>query len=128
MEVYKYFNDYNRDRNVVDAMQLELKCCGADGPDDYSVIWGNGSLPLSCCGVYVHFKRKKKFKNFCMIKNDNYYKDGCVENMLKSYEQYIKHEENAAVESGAISLIAATLAIILMYLIKRRASQNLTYV
>ncbi|XKL59176.1 hypothetical protein PGB90_000192 [Kerria lacca] len=43
--------------NAIDALQNELFCCGAEGPNDWSTITGNNSsyetsLPISCCAFF----------------------------------------------------------------------------
>lgn len=74
-----YLKDYNTDEGVRhkwDVYQAELHCCGIDGPNDWWRIFGNETLPASCC--WSNFFRKCE-QNF--VKTPK----GCVEKLLDLY-------------------------------------------
>lgn len=62
------FNSSSDARLAWKKIQSELKCCGINGPDDWKIIYVNGTVPQSCCKDHQSCTRENSL---------NLYKDGC---------------------------------------------------
>lgn len=74
-----YLKEYTTDQRVKekwDLYQKDLNCCGVDGPSDWYRIFGNETLPESCCFSDFYRKCDRSF-----VKTPK----GCVEKLLILY-------------------------------------------
>lgn len=73
----KIFDGYWRDatdREVIDAAQSSLSCCGVHGPNDYNRLGWNGTIPNSCCTI-LHAGEQ------CNANQKYFHKEGCIESL-----------------------------------------------
>lgn len=80
-------NDYESIQ-LTDAIQTNFKCCGVNGPHDYSNWITKPNMPSSCC---------ENKSNECKTETDKQYTDGCLFKVRASIF-------NDMLKSGAVSL------------------------
>ncbi|KAL2715539.1 CD63 antigen-like [Vespula squamosa] len=60
---YNYWTSTTQ-REIVDMVQSNLKCCGVDSFDDFKNI-GNHTIPPSCCELMQHCSESMSFQTGC---------------------------------------------------------------
>jgi len=99
----RYYND-NVAKDAIDALQTERECCGVDGPNDWSGLAPDNSLPSSCC-------RNKPA--MCYASDGEAYKQGCFEPLFDFLQDTIKIIGIIVITIGATELVGGVIALCL---------------
>ncbi|XP_055949760.1 CD63 antigen-like [Argiope bruennichi] len=91
---------------VWNEMQIDLNCCGVDGPKDY--INNNMQIPLSCCG-----------KSATECPEDKAHPNGCYKELLEKIKSKIGIVGGVAIGIGVVELIGVMFAWCLSSAIKK---------
>ncbi|XP_039747491.1 23 kDa integral membrane protein-like [Pararge aegeria] len=92
-----------------DTLQAENKCCGVDGPEDYSLL--QRDIPTSCCARAHPLREgdaRRHFHSEC-LNNKSYYLRGCEE-ILK---QKLALTGKIFISTGALFLLLEITSVIL---------------
>lgn len=100
-EMAKEFSNYTNNKEVVDKIQHEFQCCGANRPDEW-----NSTLPPSCC----------KDEPCSLV---NAYKDGCSQKVIDESKYLLKKLGGVAIGVAFVKAIAVVFSLCLASSIKR---------
>ncbi|CAB3378950.1 Hypothetical predicted protein [Cloeon dipterum] len=111
----KEYNQPNAEGEIArqywDTIQTEFKCCGVDGPTDWTTTLSNNGIPPASCGC------DELFGNGCLV---GIYTKGCYQKL----SQWLKMTQNVlggvAIGVAAVELIGAVFALYFASSIRRR--------
>ncbi|XP_018335537.1 CD63 antigen [Agrilus planipennis] len=79
--MYKYYNT-SQVQNSWDILQHEVKCCGMNGPEDWTLVnHFNNSLPHTCCP-------NSSKDDSCTINSLDKYTKSCLEGLKEKLQNY----------------------------------------
>lgn len=100
-ETFEHY-DETGSKQLFDTVQLQLGCCGVDGPADYPI--SHRDIPASCCG-------NSDDKESCSTSSA--YSTGCSSKLYSFIKDSVKLVANVAFGIAAVELIGALFAIYL---------------
>lgn len=112
------FKNYLADsdkRDFFNALQYAYHCCGVNGSSDYENIWGNLTLPASCCGF--------ENEEVCVSGGGDYL-IGCVDVFSELIKDELRTKTISCYIAGAVDLVGAIFSIILTISIKNQARRR----
>lgn len=105
-EIRNRFGNYSTNQKFVDGIQKELKCCGANGPDDW-----RGNIPASCCKELTQSGQCKSISDI--------YTDGCSQKIIDTVKSELKKLGVVAVGVAFVKAVAVIFSLCLASSIKR---------
>ena len=114
-----------------DNFQEEHECCGAEGYLDdlppYYEIFGNESVPTSCCKKDVDKNTCETSARDAVTFRNNIYDTGCPDTVMNNVKQYILIIAICVVIAGLSQLASVIFAASLLYMNSRRRSKEKAY-
>ncbi|XP_023011653.2 CD63 antigen [Leptinotarsa decemlineata] len=104
------FNNMYKNQESNETMQVAqrfLRCCGVNGPSDYSSI--SKPIPNSCC-PNIHVE--------CNTLNNNAYDVGCAQELVRQLERYSKIIGGVAIGIAVVEIVGAVFGLCLASSIK----------
>ncbi|XP_053406325.1 tetraspanin-3-like [Mercenaria mercenaria] len=111
--VDKYDTNSTTEKDQIDYLQAELKCCGIMNASDWGTakLWQNKTLvPHSCCNVSKDAMCDRHIKPG----NTDIYKDGCLDKLEKKFERNLVYIAGVAITFAIIQLLGMICSCILM--------------
>ncbi|XP_060571266.1 tetraspanin-3-like [Ruditapes philippinarum] len=110
--VNKYGNDSSTEKDQIDYLQSELKCCGIMNASDWKTAqqWKMNMVPSSCCNVSNITSCDRTIK----LDNKDIYKDGCLDKLERKFERNLVYIAGVAITFAVIQLLGMICSCILL--------------
>lgn len=108
----KYDNTSSVEKDQIDYLQSELKCCGIMNASDWQNArpWDKKTVPDSCCKVTNITQCDHSLK----ADNKDIYKDGCLDKLEKKFERNLVYIAGVAITFAVIQLLGMICSCILL--------------
>ncbi|KAK9708989.1 Tetraspanin family [Popillia japonica] len=101
--MHAYYQNQTEVQQSWNILQHELKCCGMNGPSDWTDITHKDTLPHTCCPDTTN-------NGSCKITTINKYQDSCLEKLKVIIEKYGSVIGGVGIGVAAVQIIGVVFA------------------
>lgn len=107
-----YSNNRTTEKDQIDYLQSELKCCGLNNATDWAraAMWSKDKVPASCCNL----ANKTACNLTISPTNKNLYFEGCLTKLEDKFEKNLVYIAGVAITFAVIQLLGMICSCILL--------------